>query len=194
MQKRTAIIFFIIVLVALQYPSISVLLNWDRSLIAKGEAWRVITGSFTHSNLIHLVMNIIGLVMIQLIFKSPAKKLIGLVITCSAMIGVFMHLTQYEEYVGISGTLHGLFAYFAAMEALSSKREAWLMVAGIIIKVASECAFGASEHTSNLIGVAVAYEAHLIGMISGFALAIAVNVISIFERTKCQSIHKGNQR
>jgi len=42
------------------------------------------------------------------------------------------------NYVGLSGTLHGLFAFYALKEALGGRKSSWLLVIGVMLKVASE--------------------------------------------------------
>ncbi|BDP30839.1 hypothetical protein VV208B2_19190 [Vibrio vulnificus] len=89
----------------------------------------------------------------------------------SFMVGLANLLTSMQIYVGLSGTLHGLFAYFALRESLEGRKSSWLLVLGVVLKVAWEHWMGASASTSELIGARVAIEAHLAGMSSGFLLA-----------------------
>ncbi len=76
-----------------------------------------------------------------------------------------------QFYVGLSGTLHGLFAYYALNEALNGRRSSWLLVLGVIGKVGWEQWFGASASTAELIGARIATEAHLAGLVGGLLLA-----------------------
>lgn len=76
-----------------------------------------------------------------------------------------------KGYVGLSGVLHGLFAYFALQETLNGRKSSWLLVVGVMAKVIWELTMGASSSTSELINARVAVESHLFGMLSGFIFA-----------------------
>lgn len=155
-----------------QNQQLSQLLTWDRSLIISGEWWRILTGNITHTNLSHFLMNMVALWLISLIFTPRPRKLLLLLIIISLVIGLGLFASDIQRYVGLSGTLHGLFGYFAVKEALSGKRSSWLLVIGVIGKVVSEQVFGASATSAALIAAPVAIEAHLIGLIAGLMLAL----------------------
>lgn len=79
-------------------------------------------------------------------------------------------LTDMQSYVGLSGTLHGLFGAFALTEALTGRRSSWLLVGGLVAKIAWEQFMGFC-YDGTLINARVAIEAHLIGAIGGLLLA-----------------------
>ncbi len=153
-----------------QTESLSLLFTWDHHLIISGQWWRILSGNFTHTNLNHLVMNMAALWLISLIFKPTGKQLLTLLTVISILIGLGLFLSDIQRYVGISGTLHGLFVYCALGEITSGRRTSWLLVAGIVFKVAWEQWAGPSSLSENLIGAPVAIQAHLIGLLSGTGL------------------------
>ncbi|ELK2035591.1 rhombosortase [Vibrio vulnificus] len=155
----------------LQQPLLSDWTEWHRQAINHGEWWRILSGNFTHTNYPHLVMNLAGLWVIAHLFKPNWKMLAFLLVMISVMVGLANLLTSMQIYVGLSGTLHGLFVYFALRESLEGRKSSWLLVLGVVVKVAWEHWMGASASTSELIGARVAIEAHLAGMSSGFLLA-----------------------
>ena len=72
--------------------------------------------------------------------------------------------------VGFSGLLHGLFIYAAC---LSLRRDPILGVSALALiaaKVIWETSFGAAEFTTDLIGMPVATEMHIYGIVGGFIL------------------------
>lgn len=156
----------------LQFEPLSSATAWQLSTIEQGQWWRILTGNFTHTNFPHLVMNLAGLWAITLLFRPAVKTLLITLIILSSWIGVGMLLTDTSIYVGLSGALHGLFAYFATQEWLDGRKSSRWLVLGIIIKVGWEQYFGASLSTAEWIEARVATEAHLIGLMGGVLLAL----------------------
>lgn len=157
---------------ALQFEPMASLVNWHRYLILDGQWWRILSGNFTHTNFAHLGMNLGGFWIISYIFKPSEKELLALLLTIGVSVGLLNFLSDMNGYVGLSGLLHGLFAYFALQESLNGRKSSWLLVLGVIAKVTWEMTVGASQSTSDLINARVAVEAHLFGVVSGFALAL----------------------
>nr|WP_301337898.1 rhombosortase [Vibrio sp. RE86] len=157
---------------ALQFEPMASLVNWHRYLILDGQWWRILSGNFTHTNFAHLGMNLAGLWVISYIFKPSERTLLALLLTIGVSVGLLNFLSDMKGYVGLSGLLHGLFAYFALQESLNGRKSSWLLVLGVIAKVTWEMTVGASQSTSDLINARVAVEAHLFGVVSGFALAL----------------------
>ena len=92
----------------------------------------------------------------------------------SLVTGVALLFSSIQIYVGLSGTLHGLFGLFALSEALNGRRSSWLLVLGLIAKIAWEQLIGPSSTTGELINARVAIEAHLAGAIAGGFMAMAL--------------------
>lgn len=157
-----------------QFNIISDTFTWDRHLIEDGQLWRLITGSFTHTNLAHLMMNGGAFAVFCWIFKEllTVKKLMCLFFTISLLTGLILLLTPMHSYVGLSGTLHGLFVW-AAIEDIKDKRSiGWLLLFGVVAKISWELYFGANNATASFINAHVAINAHLCGAISGGLLQI----------------------
>lgn len=168
------------VLALAQLNVISGYLVWDKSLIINGELWRLVTGNFTHTNLPHLLMNSAALCIFSVIFKDylNTKKLWGLLLTLSVMVGSLLLLSPIERYVGLSGVLHGLFVW-AAIEDIKHKRyTGWLLLLGVLAKIGWEQLFGASASTISLINASVATDAHLFGALSGGMLQLCVFLVA----------------
>ena len=162
-----------LVCVGLQFEPQASWANWQRDIILNGQWWRILTGNFTHTNLPHLTMNLAGLWVISFIFKPNEKALFICLLSISVAIGLFNFLSSMNSYVGLSGTLHGLFAYFALQEALNGRKSSWLLVIGVSIKIAWELTMGASLATQDLINAQVAVDAHLYGALSGMIFSAA---------------------
>jgi len=123
-------------------------------------------------------MNITALWIISFLFKPTAKNLFWVFCFLSLSVGIGLLFSTLHSYVGLSGVLHGIFAFYALSEALGGRKSSWLLVVGIIAKVSYEQCYGASESTVQLIAAQVAIEAHLIGAFTGLLLALTVVTIN----------------
>ncbi|WP_343033892.1 rhombosortase [Vibrio agarilyticus] len=154
----------------LQLPAASEWAQWHASAIHQGEWWRIVTGNFTHTNLVHLSINLAALWAIGWIFRPSWRETLALMLALSVVIGLSNLFTNMSIYVGLSGVLHGLFSYWALSEALQGRRSSWLLVTGIIIKVIYELWNGASPQTAQWIEADIATEAHAFGLLGGLVL------------------------
>ncbi len=159
-----------LVCLALQFEPLASLTEWHRQWISEGQWWRILSGNFTHTNFAHLVMNLAGLWVIHFIFKPEHRSFIFALLFISLAVGLLNLFSDMISYVGLSGVLHGLFAYFALQEALNGRKSSWLLVIGVLAKVTWEMTMGASQSTSELIQARVAVEAHMYGALSGLIL------------------------
>ena len=117
-------------------------------------------------------MNLAGLWIISYLFQPTRKQLISASILISLVTGFALLLSSIQVYVGLSGTLHGLFGLFALREALNGRKSSWLLVLGLVAKIAWEQLVGPSSTTGELINARVAIEAHLAGTLTGGSMAI----------------------
>ncbi|RJX72006.1 rhombosortase [Vibrio sinensis] len=169
------ILFLLIISVAcfgLQIEPFASWANWHRGLISDGQWWRIVTGNFTHTNYPHLAMNLAGLWIMAFIFRPSARSLALVIFVTSLAIGFANFTTHMTSYVGLSGVLHGIFAYYALNEALNGRRSSWWLVLGLIVKLVWEWTVGPAASTQALIQAHVAIEAHLFGALGGVGLAI----------------------
>lgn len=123
-------------------------------------------------------MNLAGLWIICYLFQPTRKQLISALALNSLVTGLALLLSSIQVYVGLSGTLHGLFGLFALREALNGRNSSWLLVLGLIAKIAWEQLVGPSSTTGELINARVAIEAHLAGALAGGSMAIISSLMS----------------
>ncbi len=162
-----------LLILLLQLPLLQHFALWDKHAILAGEAWRVLSGNFTHINGYHLFFNLAGLWIISYLFKSSfqSRQWLLLLFSLSLVIGLSLLASNIHAYLGLSGTLHGLFAFYALHEALQGRKSSWLLALGITVKVVWEQLSGSITGSEALLGATVATEAHLIGTIAGFMFA-----------------------
>ncbi|WP_217519191.1 rhombosortase [Vibrio metschnikovii] len=156
----------------LQFSPLAELSAWQLTEIERGQWWRILTGNFTHTNFAHLGMNLAGLWVIVFLFMPSIRLLCFALAVLSLWVGISIFFSDMTLYVGLSGVLHGLFAYFALQEWLHGRRSSLWLVLGVIAKVAWEQWFGASMMTAELIQARVATEAHLAGALGGLVLGL----------------------
>lgn len=168
---ETILIIFIAVLIYFFEPQSSSLLAYYHTGLENFELWRLITGSFCHTNFNHLAMNVFGLIVTLLLFIDTFKqtKIWPLFIFNSLFISIALFLFEPSIiwYVGLSGVLHGLFSFAVICDLKNKDVWGYLLGSGFILKIAYEQFFGASQSTIDLIEANVAINAHLYGAISG---------------------------
>jgi rhomboid family GlyGly-CTERM serine protease len=142
-------------------------LRYDRSAVAGGEGWRLVTAHLIHLNLRHALLNCLGLALMWALFARDYSLRQWLVIVAAAAAaidaGLWLCDSTVEWYVGSSGVLHGIMA--AGTLAQLRRREAtgWVLLGFLALKLAYEHWVGALP----LAGSAVVVDAHLFGVLGG---------------------------
>jgi len=151
------------------------ILDYNREMILDGEYWRLITGNFNHTNIYHLLLNIAGLAVIAGLHHTyfDSKAFISLIVFLSITIGLcILWLSPGTSlYVGLSGVLHGLLIVGAIIDVGKKHYSGYLLIIGVIGKVASEQLFESPAQVSELIEATVLTDAHLYGLLAGIAVA-----------------------
>ncbi|GIU49100.1 rhombosortase [Shewanella sairae] len=150
-------------------------LSYQRYLILESQWWRLLTGNLLHTNLWHLVMNLTGLWVIIALheqhYRATKLSVLFIILCLLQGIGLLAFYPELVGYVGLSGMLHGLFAYGAVFDIRQGYKSGYLLLLGVILKVAYEQYYGASAEVTALIDARVATEAHLIGLMCGLTCA-----------------------
>jgi len=171
-----AIVIFISLFAYIFDANLSDFFVYQRSLVIQGEVWRVFTGHFFHTNGFHFLLNGAAVFLLWALhghfytIKSYLIVFIVSALVCS--IGIHWFSPNHEQYVGLSGILHGLFIWGAIEDIKAKERTGYLLLLGVILKIAHEQYFGASEDVAQLIGANVAINAHLWGAIGGALAAL----------------------
>ncbi|WP_421242505.1 rhombosortase [Aeromonas enteropelogenes] len=162
-------------------------LSFDRDLIAQGEGWRIITGNLVHTNQWHLLLNLGGLTILYSLFRDylgyARLPVLMLLLWCAVGLGIWWLCPQTHWYMGLSGSLHGLFMWGAMQDLRHGRRiSGWLMLAGMGIKLAVDFYNAGESPISTLIGARVHIESHLIG--AGAGLLLGLHPVSITHSTR----------
>jgi len=171
------IIFIVMVFAGLGFISFKSqdLLNWGanfRPLTTNGEWWRLLTSTFLHGGLMHILANMFGLLFVG-IFLEPllgrtkyltAYLLTGILASCASL---WWHTASVS--VGASGAIFGLYGLFLAL----------------LLRKVFPPDFGKALLTSTLIFIGynlfmgltggIDNAAHIGGLVSGFVVGIMLS-------------------
>src|SRR6202789_875115 len=152
--------------------SVSLILRYDRSAIAAGGWWRVLTAHIVHLDLHHLILNELGLVLVWALFADDFDAVEWCLIVSLGALGIssglFWLSPRVAWYVGASGVLHSIMAAGCAKHLAVRAWDRWILVACLGGKLVYE-QFGGHEPPL------VVVDAHLYGAVSGFMAGAALS-------------------
>ncbi|MGQ7945150.1 rhomboid family intramembrane serine protease [Flavobacterium sp. WC2509] len=116
------IIFILMVFSGLGFVSFkgNDLLEWGanfKPLVANGQYWRLLTSTFLHGGIMHLVSNMVGLYIVGLFLEpilGKTKYLISYLLTgiIASLASIWWH--EATVSIGASGAIFGLYGFFIA--------------------------------------------------------------------------------
>ena len=152
-------------------------LRYQHDWLQSGQVWRIVTSHWVHVGWTHLALNTLGLA-ICVSLANPrwsVKRWILQSLLLGVSISALFTLQNPEIgwYVGFSGVLFGLY-FLAAHDLYARDRLVALLMAGaIVIKVIIEQYTPYDLDSSDLIGAPVIVDAHLYGLLTAIAIALA---------------------
>lgn len=148
-------------------------LRYERSALAAGEWWRLLTAHVVHLDFQHAALNSLGLVLMWALFARDYRPLqwVSVVLGAIAAIdaGLWLRDSTVAWYVGSSGVLHGVMAAGTLAHVRRRDLDGWILTAFIVIKLTYEQFAGALPFTDSHATVVV--NAHLYGALGGLAVA-----------------------
>jgi len=151
-------------------------MQYERSAIAAGQWWRLITAHLVHLDLDHAVLNALGLVMMWALFARDYRArdwlIIVFVIFIAIDVGLWFRDPQIVWYVGASGALHGFMAAGTLAHVRRGDLDGWILAVFIVLKLGYEQWTGALPFSGS--GVPVLVNAHLYGALGGVIAATAL--------------------
>lgn len=150
---------------------ITSILNYQRDLISQGELWRLLSGNLLHTNFNHLLLNLAAVILLWALhgrFYQQSRYLqLVTAIALISNISLFYFSPHMQQYVGLSGVLHGLLLWGACQDIRYKDKTGYLLLLALTAKIIYEQIFGASPNMAVLINANVAIDAHLWGAIAG---------------------------
>src|SRR6202012_4423064 len=122
--------------------SISALLRYDRSAIAAGGWWRLLTAHIVHLDAHHLILNELGLVLVWALFAQDYDPVEWCVIVLAGALAISSGLWWLSPrvvwYVGASGVLPTMMAAGAMQHLAARAWDRWILIIGLCAKLAWE--------------------------------------------------------
>jgi rhomboid family GlyGly-CTERM serine protease len=148
------------------------LLRYQRSALAAGQWWRLLSAHVVHLDLRHALLNVVGLALVWALFArdySP-KAWLAIVLGAIAAIdaGLWLGDSTVQWYVGSSGALHGALAAGVVAHVRKGERDGWLLAGLLAAKLLYEQGVGALPFSGS---DPVIVDAHLYGVAGGAAVA-----------------------
>jgi rhomboid protease GluP len=133
-------------------------------LMAQGQWWRIVSGSFLHGGFLHILFNMIALWQVGTFTENvfgPGRMLLLYAISMLGGGWAIYHFTYGEITVGASGAIFGIFGSLTAAGMMLGKRGRPLVTSNIgIIVLNLLIGFMAPNHISNA--------GHIGGLVCGF--------------------------
>jgi rhomboid family GlyGly-CTERM serine protease len=147
-------------------------LRYDRSAIAAGQWWRLLTGHWVHLGLRHAVLNALGAALMWALFARDYswRQWLGIVLGALLAIdaGLWLWDSTLQWYVGSSGVLHGVMAAGTLAHLRRQEADGWWLAAFLAGKLAWEHLVGPLPFSGT---TDVVVDAHLFGVLGGLAVA-----------------------
>ena len=162
----------------------------DRVAVMRGQIWRLWTGHFVHTNWSHVLLNITGLVLLQLLFSVELKRLgwatvalfLAPIIATAFILGVarvWTDLPSFDYVVGLSGLLHGAFVYAACIAMRRDIMLGLIVLAIVAIKLLSEIIIGPMQFVADIVRLPVAVDMHIYGSAVGLVIGAGCSFLTI---------------
>jgi rhomboid family GlyGly-CTERM serine protease len=152
----------------LSLGSVPQALVFDRSAIAGGEWWRLLTGHWVHSDGRHALWDIAALALVGALVEGAGRRRLAFAATVGSLSVsaiLWWQLPELERYCGLSGMLNGLFV-IALADLWQRDRQPVVLAAAVLLgaKLLAELAAGRSVLIDPLWpGVPLAHLAGLLG-------------------------------
>ena len=146
-------------------------LTFDRVAIQSEEYWRLLSGHLVHTNDSHLAMSLVGVLALWLLQGDDYNARDYLTAAMTSAVGVSACLYYLDSsvnwYAGLSGLLHGLFAWGVTADLRARRHIGPILVAGLLAKLLLEQTFGAAPASERLLGYPIVIDANLYGAAFG---------------------------
>ncbi len=155
-------------------------LRYERTAVAAGEVWRLLSGHFVHLGPSHFALNMAGLGLVWYLVGDAIGRYQWLAVTAISVVtidlGLWFFNPELQWYVGLSGVLHGLLVAGLVASASRERKEAIAVAIIVAAKIAWEQFSGPLPGSEASSGGAVIVDAHLYGAIAGLLAGIVARI------------------
>jgi rhomboid family GlyGly-CTERM serine protease len=145
--------------------------SFDRSAIAAGEVWRLLSGHLVHLGVSHLALNLAGLLLVWYLVGAAFSRMQWLIVLVADFVvvnlGLWFLQPQLAWYVGLSGILHGLLAAGILGNLNTRRVDVLILGVALVAKLIYEQLVGPLPGSEESTGGAVIVAAHFYGAIGG---------------------------
>ena len=174
-------------LVLLQAIGLRDALEYERAAVLRGELWRLLTGNLVHLGWVHLSRDLAGLFLIWALLGLSLGEGSCLWVLLTSSLAVGVGLLAFSPgivwYVGISGSLFGLFCAGALVQFPEHRLYAGALLLGMAAIIAWTWHAGALPGETVGLGGNVVPQAHLYGALGGAAFILAQRAFARLRRT-----------
>jgi rhomboid family GlyGly-CTERM serine protease len=160
-------------------------LRYQSDLFSEMQLWRLLSGNLLHLGWNHLLMNLLGLILIVMIFiERPLKHwwFDSLICALGVSLGLYLFSPETYWYVGLSGLLHGLLIAAIVDDLSQQPRTYSLLLVAVAAKLAWEQIAGPIPLSESSIQGVVIVDAHLYGAISGLTCYLLQRVLKVYAK------------
>jgi len=169
MLKDKTFLLFLLLIIGVYFfnNSNSNIAVFDRYLIVEEhEYWRVLTHSFVHVDLKHLLDNLIGIVIFRYLLKETRFiQAVMMAMLFTFITSVFYIYINYPPTEGFSSAMYGLIAYYSLQYYFNRKEKFYILIYFSSIFAMSISFIFEYYHFFNHYGVA--HAGHLFSIIIG---------------------------
>ena len=162
------------------------LLDWQPGLASR-EPWRALSAAFVHYSGLHLGANLAGAALVGALgvaARVPARSAAAWLVAWPLTQLGLLAKPDLLHYGGLSGVLHAgaaCVAWQLIAHARGPRRVIGaLLLAGLVLKVASEAPWGPPLHHPAGWDIATAPAAHASGLIAGLVAAALLDALAAF--------------
>jgi len=185
-----------VVLATAAVPGNLSLLAYERSRVASGEVWRLVTAHLTHVGSAHLVWDVLPLLAIGALWEKALGRRFFPVLLASTLavsLGLFVLAPRVETYCGLSGVLNGLWvagAWTAArQEAAAGHRSVAILFRASVVVDLARAVFETTTGIPVLVdptgfGGTPVPIAHALGALGGLLVCLGPRSVDHYRRKK----------
>lgn len=165
--------------------------RYQQDMVASGQVWRYLSAHWVHVGWVHLLLNCVGLA-VCVTLTHPSWSPLRWAAYCLLLAGgisllLVLNNPEVGDYAGLSGVLFGLYLLAALRLFARDRLVAVLIIAALAGKVLLEQYSEYGFDSGILIGARVIVDAHLYGLLTAIAIALASARYTMNHRSETQS-------